>query len=85
MTTDNLELEIEKLSPKDGDILAVYFPTDISSSALNTFQQHMNDLATTLKATKPNLTILLLPQGYNMKHLDEEMMKKEGWVSIIRI
>lgn len=84
MTTD-LDLEIEKLSPRDGDILAVYFPTDIGNSDLNTFKEHMNDLATTLKATKPNLTVLLLPQGYNMKHLDEEMMKREGWVSIIRI
>lgn len=65
--------EIEKLTLKDGDILAI---KDGTPEQIRQLQDSME--STTLK----NILIISVPKDQTIEALDEEQMEQCGWVRI---
>lgn len=65
-------MDIEKLDIKDGDILVLRAAWETSKVA--DLEQILNE-----KGFK-DILIIILEEGENLSSLNEEAMKKEGWI-----
>lgn len=73
------QVAFQRLSPKEGDIIAVYFPDDIHPQQMalvaEEIQHHVPD----------GVAVACLRKGVQMELLDERQMEELGWVRISKV
>jgi len=71
---DEARLIIQKLSPKEGDVIAINFPTDMAIQQIHSVVAYLNQVAEEF-----GCAIMCLGQGLTMEILTEEEMNRLGW------
>lgn len=85
MDITNLTLQIEKLSPKNGDVIVLKYPADTQGNRID-FRHSLEDLSQRLQApNRPDLVVMLVEDLWEIRNIDEEEMKRFGWIKITRI
>lgn len=67
---------IEKLTPKAGDVVALHLATDAGDDLAGLVAQLQ------VVADRTRATVLLLPAGVSLDHIDEREMLARGWLRV---
>jgi len=72
---DQARVAFQKLSPQEGDTIAVSFPKDMAMEQIYSVVTYLQEVAKEF-----NCAVLILGQGISVEVLSEEEMAKHGWV-----
>ena len=72
---EQAQVAFKKLSPKEGDTIAVSFPKDMAMEQIYSVVTYLQQLAEEFSCA-----IIILGQGVELNVISEEEMAKHGWV-----
>ena len=73
-TYDQAKIAFQKLSPKEGDVVAVMFPADIAHEQMALVAQMLQPLT-----EETGCSIVCLREGIQLHQIPEEKMNELGW------
>lgn len=75
--SDTVVERIEKLTPRAGDVVALYLTADAEGEDLGPLVAQLSDIA-----ARTGATVLLLPPEVRLDQIDEREMLARGWLRV---
>jgi hypothetical protein len=75
---NELEIEVSKLSPIEGDLVVLTVPDNLTVEELSYLQQTMEQMSVPCK-------VLILPASIKIQNVSDKQMEELGWKKILRL
>jgi hypothetical protein len=80
MTLKEFVFKVEKLSPRNGDVIVAHHAQDVPSAQVQVMLDILKGMSAAFECDDRRIDWLLLPSGLSVECVDPESMRRLGWV-----